>query len=806
MLAYNQTGGTFIANDSTITCTNEYVITGGSIEAGTSTIVFDGNTPVNINNRSLYNVTLNANKTMSLASDATVNGLLSFGTSSNLSISGRTLKYGWSALDMTNLNTFNTTNSTLEFIGTVSQLFNSGGTSKPLYNILHSGSGTVQLGTNNVKILNDFTNTNGVFTTEALGMTIDGNWTVSGGSFESGGGFVTFENATKPSVFRGNSTFYNIYCSVEGKALTFEAGSRITILRGLTFIGSPANLLTMRSSVDNTSWEIEPVSTSLTDRQIKYVDVKDSRNITSNTLFARFSTDRGNNINWLFGKVTWVALSSGNWSNPNNWAPSGVPSASEELLFNYRSAYNSIVDAPFQGTIYSLQIDPAYTGIIRMDRNLTSTSYISVDGGSLNTHGNVLTTEAFEISAGSFTAESSSIRIAKDFVVSGGTVTADTSSIYVGGSFEISGNAFNPGSSTLYLNGAIPQAINMGSSSLNNLTLLGSSTVTLSSDVTVIGDLNHNSGVFSAGSRTVTIGGNMNTSASTFNAGTSTFIFNGTTIATNGANSLNNVQIGGASSGGSLILGGNADINGNLTVLNNGTTILNISGRTLKYSGSNIDLTNLDTLTSTGSTLEFDGTGSQTFVSSGVSRVFGDIIHTGSGTVEQTTNDVKLSRDFVNSNGVYRTNNNGILIGRSFDNTTGSFEVGTSIVTFEGTGTVTSGGTSFGKRFYNLDHTAGTLTFGGDISTEANFNNIGGTISTGNYNLRTIGDLSNAGVMTAGTNNRITSEGNFTNTGTFNRGTSTVYVNGPWLNSGASSFHNLSHTAGTTALYGDVTV
>ncbi|MGE0269632.1 MAG: LamG-like jellyroll fold domain-containing protein, partial [Candidatus Omnitrophota bacterium] len=107
------------------------------------------------------------------------------------------------------------------------------------------------------------------------------------------------------------------------------------------------------------------------------------------------------------------------------------------------------------------------------------------------------------------------------------------------------------------------------------------------------------------------------TNLDTFTVTNSTFVFDGTTSLTSDTLAFNNIQIGSATAGGSLTPADNMDINGNVTVQNGGATTWNITNRRINIAGS-VNLTNLDTLTVTGSIVIMDGTGAANVTSAGL--------------------------------------------------------------------------------------------------------------------------------------------------------------------------------------------
>ena len=118
----------------------------------------------------------------------------------------------------------------------------------------------------------------------------DGNWSNSG-TFASGNSTVEFTGTSH--AINGSTTFFNLKSTVAGGQLTFEAGKTQTIT-GLTRLkGASGNFLRLRSASGGTQWRFDPQGT----RDINFLDVKDSNNLSTEIVLANF-TDSGNNTNW----------------------------------------------------------------------------------------------------------------------------------------------------------------------------------------------------------------------------------------------------------------------------------------------------------------------------------------------------------------------------------------------------------------------------------------------------------------------------------------------------------------------------
>ncbi|MCK5591170.1 MAG: hypothetical protein KAI72_04370, partial [Candidatus Pacebacteria bacterium] len=99
---------------------------------------------------------------------------------------------------------------------------------------------------------------------------------------------------TQISHIYGETTFNNFICTTAGKTLQFEAAKTQTIVGNLRFTGQLGNLIILRSTIDDTQWNIDPQGT----RNVGYVDVKDSNNINAAEIRALLCLDSLNNTKW----------------------------------------------------------------------------------------------------------------------------------------------------------------------------------------------------------------------------------------------------------------------------------------------------------------------------------------------------------------------------------------------------------------------------------------------------------------------------------------------------------------------------
>ncbi len=149
--------------------------------------------------------------------------------------------------------------------------------------------------TSNYTVAEDFTLTAGSFYPTST-FTITGNWSNTG-TFNHNNSTVVLNGSNQ--AVNGDTTFYNLTKTVAATdTITFQANKTQTITNALTLKGANLNLLSLRSSLNGTQWNINPQGT----RDIEYLDVKDSNNtnVSEITVTGLNITDSTNNTNWGF--------------------------------------------------------------------------------------------------------------------------------------------------------------------------------------------------------------------------------------------------------------------------------------------------------------------------------------------------------------------------------------------------------------------------------------------------------------------------------------------------------------------------
>lgn len=318
---FTQSGGTFNASDSAqlggaskVTHTG-FVMTGG---------VYNGqaSAEVEINNPfSLANGTLNL-------LDVTLFDLnISFVPSSGsfTAPSGSMTLYG--NFDNRNLGSYSNGAGTLTLDSNTNvNVYLTGGTSlqNVTVNLTNNSSNDDFVLQTNVDIDGDFILTDGVLNLGTRTLNVGGDWTIGAlGATTVGSSTVQFDGSNQ--TIYGSATFYNFTkITSSTDTLTFEAGKRQTITNTMTLQGAASNYLSLRSTVTNTQWEIDPQAT----RTIGYLDVKDSNNVNATAIVTdTFSilTSLGN-TNWTFpdpplAPINLIPASLTNGSSSNDNTP-----------------------------------------------------------------------------------------------------------------------------------------------------------------------------------------------------------------------------------------------------------------------------------------------------------------------------------------------------------------------------------------------------------------------------------------------------------------------------------------------------
>ncbi|MCM8790742.1 MAG: filamentous hemagglutinin N-terminal domain-containing protein [Candidatus Omnitrophica bacterium] len=176
--------------------------------------------------------------------------------------------------------------------------------------------------------------------------------------------------------FYGDVTVLDFECIVPGREIYFEPGKIFTVLGNLKVKGAYAELVKLVSAEDGRQWFIDPRGI----RDLEYVWVKDSYNLSDKKIVMTNSSGRGNNFNWD-PTVYWWGTTSDLWSVGTNWSTGVTPGADDDVIFNAAQGsgrLTTVVDSDFY--INSCTVTDWGGTSMTFRANLT------VDGGNIVNH------------------------------------------------------------------------------------------------------------------------------------------------------------------------------------------------------------------------------------------------------------------------------------------------------------------------------------------------------------------------------------------------------------------------------------
>lgn len=130
-------------------------------------------------------------------------------------------------------------------------------------------------------------------------MTVSGDFNRSGGTFTHNSGTVALDGGDQ--TITGATTFNHLTKTVTAaQTLTFPSGAANaqTIEGTLTLKGTTGNLLSLRSDVSGTEWQIDPQGAT---RDVEFLDVQDSNNTNATTVSCTNGcVNTSGNTGWTF--------------------------------------------------------------------------------------------------------------------------------------------------------------------------------------------------------------------------------------------------------------------------------------------------------------------------------------------------------------------------------------------------------------------------------------------------------------------------------------------------------------------------
>ncbi|MHA1562877.1 MAG: hypothetical protein ACTSPA_12220, partial [Promethearchaeota archaeon] len=193
----------------------------------------------------------------------------------------------------------------------------------------------------------------------------------------------------------------------------------------LTFTGESENLITLRSTADDTQWLIDPQGT----RSVSYVDVKDSNNIHITAISPADSTDSGNTINWDFVSMDHFTITGSTTQTAGDSQVITITAIGDDS--NTYTDYAGDHNLTFSGA----SISPNSTDPTCSDINFGTATSLNFTAGVATTTMKLYTAEAAEIETtdgtyGTTGDASYDIDITVSSPLSGASIIINSSDIY----------------------------------------------------------------------------------------------------------------------------------------------------------------------------------------------------------------------------------------------------------------------------------------------------------------------------------------------------------------------------------------
>ena len=805
-------GTTLNGNGSSISVGGNWT-NNGTFTASTGTVVFNGSGSQTVSTTTFNNFTVNKSSgTLSPSGNLTVNGDFSFSNGTiditSFSInrssiggtftlaSGTTLKVGGANNFPANFSTNSlASSSTVEYNGTTSQ-----SVAAMFYgNLSFSNGGSnakTLLGTSTVAG-NFLINTGATFNASSYALSIQGNWT-NNGTFTPSASSITLSGTSK--TLAGNSTFNNLTVSGSYTATnnvtvsgtmdndgTLATGNTTFISSGdfsnsgnfsnggtVTFSGTNEQTIIlnsgfMSSGTVNFNGTIAPAMNGTSSPNVTNVSINNTGGVNADA-------------NWIIGGGFSVGngatFSGGSLSHTfqGNFTNNGTVTSNGTINFSPSSS----VTLTLLGTSF------ASTGTV----NFSGTGLIALAGGNPNfAQVNISNTNLSGIVLVSHWNASGSLTIENGALLNGGSNLTHT----ISGNFTNNGT-FTANTSTIILNsGTSANITGTSTTTYNNVTIAG--VIDAVVDFNVVGNFTNN-GTFDATGITVTFSGS---SPSVISGSASPTQFQNLEISKTSSAATLNVHLSGISS--LTVSNGTLDLS-SFTVSQSGSgTLTLVSGTLLKIGGTNA-LPLFDNYSiSNGSTVEYDGNGTQTISATNYGNLTssnsGNRILASSGTIgiagtlTPGTNSYTITGSTIDFNG----NGTQTIPAFNYHNLTSS-NIGNRILTSSGTigiaATLTPGTNSYTIAGSAIDFNGS----GAQTIPEFTFNNFS-TSGSGTKTLSANTTVNGTTSLSSGSFDvggfMVTAKGDVENN-------DTIIGSGKMLLSGSSTAHLLSGTGSFTNL------
>ncbi|HTH55081.1 MAG TPA: hypothetical protein VL728_03500, partial [Cyclobacteriaceae bacterium] len=502
--------------------------------------------------------------------------------------------------------------------------------------------------------------------------TVAGDWTNNGGAFTVSTGTITFDGSG-PQAINGTAaaqTFNNITLSKSAGTLLSVGGSTISLtVANLTEtsgnFSAPATLTASGNLTVTTGTYTASTNTSI------------AGNFSNSATF----NAGGGTVTFTKAAGTQTLNSGGSSFFNVSHTGAGILQLNSNPLSTTGTFSNST------GTFDANGLGHTVTGLA------------TVSGGTYQ----ATTTQTFNggltISGGTVTMASGTLNTT-DLSLSTGTLTAPPA-MNVSGNWSKTGGTFTPGALVTF-NGAGTQTLNSGGTSFVGISHSGSGTLQLTSNALAgTAAFTNSGGPFDANSQSVTITGLTTISAGNYLASTATQTFNG----------------GLTVSGSGVFVGSTGDVSVTDVTLTLGSFTapsgsFMVSGNWSRTGATFTPGTNTVTFTKAA-------VGTQTLNSGGAS--FYNISHTGTGTLQLSTNALTVTGAFTNSAGIFDANGLGNTVAGLTTVSGGTYTASTATQSLNGGLTISGSGVVNGS--------TGTIAIAGNLSI-ANGSTMSGTGTT----------------------------------------------------------------------------
>lgn len=434
------------------------------------------------------------------------------------------------------------------------------------------------------------------------------DWDASSGTFNGGTSTVVFTGNT--SAFTpGTSSYYNITVQ--------KGGWRDLTINGTATVTNDLYLNGGNSGSDVNSGTINVAG-----------NVTVGANHGSGTTVVRFSGTGAQSVSSSGGYLPSVEVDkssgtltlSGTVDVEGDWTHTqGTVDAGTSTL-RFVGGVNSTF-TPGTVSYYNITSQKGNWRSLSLGGNLVLSNTLTINNGAsgsrfdTTTANYSITAGSVAVTAGTFTANASTIYCSGDWTKTGGTFNAGTSTIVFNGSTD---STFTPGASTTYKNITVNKTSQTSVVTLSTdpLTLASSSTLDITSGILDLAGVNldlGSGGTFS-NTGTLRLQGAETLSNFTNDTDSGTVVYNGSSSYSGLIAGNNYYNLAFDNAAGAWTLGANLDVNNDLTITN-GTLDVSTSNYSINVAG---DFSNSGTFTARSGTVTLDGTlqaisGSTTF-------------------------------------------------------------------------------------------------------------------------------------------------------------------------------------------------